>query len=117
MFSDPQTITINSVPNTCNRVLTEGSKAIYQTSDGNIRLTISHQEGKDGRMRRMARVDKRVVAADPLTAENDYESLGVYVVVDEPSYGFADADIKYVQAGLFALINSAFMDKLLGSEI
>jgi len=114
-LTDPQTITINAVPNTCNRVQSDGYKSVYATADGNIRLTVSHQAVK-GRNRRMARIDKRVIAADPLTAENGYQMLGVYVVIDEPEVGFADADIDYVVQALVAWLSSATVTKILGAQ-
>lgn len=95
MLTSPQTVTINGVANTCNKIEDQKNSSIYATDDGNVKLTVSHQESKT-RFRRMIRVDKRVIAADPLTAVNTYQKLGVYLVVDEPSFGFADADIAYV---------------------
>lgn len=114
-FADPQTVTISAAPNTLNKVRIEAQKTVYATSDENLKLTISHQETK-GRTRRMARLDKRVVAADPLSSQNEYKSLGIYVVFDEPEYGFADADIDAAAAGLFAWLSSANVLKILGSQ-
>lgn len=114
-FPDPQTVTVNAVPKTLNRVSTDPTKSIYATSDGNTKLTISHQVSKD-RTRHMARLDQRVVAADPLSAENAFQNLGVYVVIDEPNFGFADADIDYNVAGLVAWLTSANTLKILGMQ-
>jgi hypothetical protein len=88
---------------------------VYQTSDEVFRLTVSHAAQKD-RTRRMVRVDQRVVAADPLSSENEYKTLGVYFVVDEPEYGFSDTEIGYVWAALKALADSTFLGKILGAE-
>lgn len=99
MLATPQTITINGVANTCNKIEENKSSSIYATDDGNVKLTVSHQESKS-RIRRMARVDKRVIAADPLTATNSYQKLGIYLVIDEPTFGFADADIAFVVEAL-----------------
>lgn len=114
-LSDPQTLTVDSTPYTLNRVKTDGYRSEYLTADEEYKLTVSHQESK-GRTRRMIRVDQRVVAADPLSAVNEYKSLGVYIVIDEPEYGFADADINNVVQGLFALANGTFIGKVCANQ-
>lgn len=114
-FADPQTITIDTVAQILNRVKSDGYQSIYSKGDESVKLTISHQESK-GRTRRMARVDKRVVAADPLTSEHEYKSLGVYVVLDEPEYGFSDDDIDDVVQALVAWLTSANVLKICSSQ-
>lgn len=114
-FTDPQTITINAVDKTCNRIKSDGFRSEYATADEAVKFTLSHQESKK-RTRRMARIDQRVVAEDPLTSVNEYKDLGVYVVVDEPEYGFNDTEIDYVVQALSAWLTSANVAKLLGNE-
>jgi len=114
-LADPQTITINSVAKTLNRIKSDGLKSIYATDDEVFTFTVSHQEsGK--RTRRMIRIDERVVAADPLTALNEYKSLGVYIVIDEPEYGFVDANIWLTVAGYLAWLTQANVLKVLASQ-
>lgn len=114
-FTDPQTITINTVAQTLNRVKSDGYQSIYSKDDESVKLTISHQESK-GRTRRMARIDNRVVAADPLTSVNEWKNLGVYLVIDEPEYGFDDQDIDYVVQALLAWLTSANVLKICSSQ-
>lgn len=114
-FADPQTVTINTVDKTCNRIKSDGFRSIYATADEEIKFTISHQESKD-RTRRMVRIDQRVVATDPLNSENEYKSLGVYVVIDEPEFGFDDTAIDYVVDALTAWLTAANIAKILGNE-
>jgi hypothetical protein len=64
----------------------------------------------------MIRVDQRVVAADPLTSVNEYKSLGVYVVIDEPEYGFSDTEIDYVVQALTDWLTTANVTKVLGNQ-
>lgn len=115
-LADPQTVTINAVAKTLNRVKTEGMKSIYATDDEAYTFTVSHQETSKGRTRRMVRIDSRVIAADPLSAVNEYKTLGVYLVIDEPEYGFADADIDYVCAGLQGWLTQANRLKVLANQ-
>jgi len=114
-FTDPQTITIDGVANTCARISTDVSKSVYSTADEGLKLTISHQESK-GRTRRMARIDKRVIAADPLTSVNEYKTVGIYVVIDEPEYGFTDDNIDDALQGFKTWLSTANVTKILGSE-
>lgn len=114
-LTDPQTITVNTVAQTLNRIQSDGLKSIYVTADEVYKFTVSHQEsGK--RTRRMIRIDKRVVAADPLSSINEYKSLGIYLVVDEPEYGFTDDDIYDVLAGLIAWLTEVNVLKVLASQ-
>lgn len=98
-FADPQSITVDSTPVELPRVKPEANASLYKSADENYSLRISHQESK-GRTRRMVRIDARTVAADPLTAVNQFQSLGVYVVVDEPEFGFADDAVEDVVVAL-----------------
>jgi hypothetical protein len=64
----------------------------------------------------MIRVDQRVVAADPLTSVNEYKSLGVYLVIDEPEYGFDDDAIYDVVLGLTTWLSEANVLKACSSQ-
>lgn len=114
-FTDPQTITINAVGKVCNRVSSGDKRSVYSTSDEEFKLTISHQESKS-RTRRMVRIDQRVVAADPLTSVNEYKSTGVYMVIDEPEYGFSDTEIDYLVQGLCDFLTTANVTAVLGNQ-
>lgn len=114
-FADPQTITVNTVAQTLNLIKADGLRSEYATADEVYKFVISHQEsGK--RTRRMIRIDKRVVATDPLSSINEYKSLGLYVVIDEPEYGFSDDDIYDVAAGLIAWLTEANILKVLSGQ-
>jgi len=114
-FADPQTLTVDSTPHTLNRIKSDGYRSEYASSDEGYKMTISHQESKD-RTRRMIRVDNRIVAADPLTSVNEYKSLGVYLVIDEPEYGFDDADIDDLVQGFATWLSTANITKVCGGE-
>lgn len=114
-LADPQTITVNTVDKTLNLVTPGSDKSIYSTSDEEFKLTVGHQELKT-RTRRLVRIDQRVVAADPLTSVNEYKDLGVYLVIDEPEYGFTDTEIDYVVQALAAWLASATVAKVLSGQ-
>jgi len=115
MFADPQSVTIDAVPYSMPRIQSDGTQALYSTADEGLKMRISHQESK-GRTRRMIRLDKRVVAADPLTSVNTYQSVGVYLVIDEPEYGFTDDNIDDIIQGFKTWLSTANVTKVLGSE-
>lgn len=114
-FADPQSVTINAVPKSMPRVSIGASESTYRTADETVQMRISHQASK-GRKRRMVRLDQTVIAADPLTAENAEQKAGIYLVVDEPTWGFSDTDLDYLVDALVAWLTSGNIAKLLGGE-
>lgn len=114
-FADPQSITINAVPYSLPRVQIGSSECTYKNADGTVSLRISHQENK-GRVRRLVRVDQTIIANDPLTSEPDYQTAGVYIVVDEPKVGFTDVQLDNLVDALIAWFSTANIAKILGSE-
>jgi hypothetical protein len=115
MFADPQSITINAVAKSMARYLSEGLKSVYQTADETFRLTISHTKSGD-RTRSMVRIDQRAIVTNPLDSTNDYDTLSFYCVLDRPSYGFTQAQIEYLVAGLKTWLDNTALGKLTGSE-
>jgi hypothetical protein len=117
MFSDPQSITINSIAVSLAKVSADGLKSTYRSSDGIHTLVISHQIGKDKRVRSMYRLDKRAIVANPLdSTDQDYDNLGVYVVIDRPEYGFDATAVGQLAAGVFSELDSTALGKLFGLE-
>lgn len=114
-LTDPQTLTVATVAKTCNLIENDKAKSIYQNDDGTYKFTVSHQlSGK--RTRRMVRVDRTAVAADPLTAVNASVALGVYIVIDEPAFGFSDQEIIDTVAALNAWLTTGNVGKVLTSQ-
>jgi hypothetical protein len=115
MFADPQTVTVNAVAQVMPRVKVDGTSAIYQKSDLSFKLTLSHQLSNK-RIRSMGRIDQRAIVADPLTAENDYETLSFYFVVDRPEVGFSSTQVDQLIAGLKTWLDTTASGKLYGQE-
>lgn len=115
MYADPQSVTINAVPVSLPRVLTGNQEATYRSADETVQLRISHQAVKS-RKRRMVRLDQTVIAADPLTSENSSQKAGIYLVVDEPDFGFTDTELGYLITALKDFLSSGAVAKLLGGE-
>lgn len=92
-LADPQSITIGSAISLA-RVSDDGFKSQYFSSDRTVRETVSSQltTGSNGRTKTLFRVDKDVVAADPISALNKSLTGSAYCVFDFPLYGFSTAD-------------------------
>lgn len=115
MFADPQSVTVNAVAQSMPRVSTTGLSTTYSKSDGTFKLNISHTPSK-GRVRSLARLDQRAIVADPLTAENDYQTLSFYVVIDRPDYGFTSTQVDQLVTGFKSWLDSTAIGKLFGQE-
>jgi hypothetical protein len=117
-YSDPQSITINAVANSLARTSSSANAGVFTKDDGNVKLSVSHAYGK--RVRRVARVDHRKVAADPLfPAQNTPYTMSVYLVVDGPVTGYSVAELKQVIDGFATWLTAstgANITKLLGGE-
>lgn len=114
-FADPQSVTVNSVAKSMPRISTSGTSAVYQNADESFKMTISHTKSKD-RIRSMSRIDQRVVAADPLSSINDWETLGVYLVIDRPLVGFSSTQVEQLITGFKTWLDSTAMGRLYGQE-
>jgi predicted Zn-dependent peptidase len=115
-LTDPQVVTVNAVAQSMPRILTSGTSAKYQKADESFSLSISHEGSKGNRIRSMARIDQRAIVADPLTAENDYQTLSFYCVLDRPNYGFTQAQIEQLIAGFKTWLDNTMVGKLTGQE-
>jgi len=115
MFTDPQSITVDSVAQSMPRISSNGPQSIYVKADETYKMTISHTKPK-GRIRSMVRVDFRSIVADPLTSENDYENLGVYLVIDRPEVGFTSTQVVNLITGLKTWLDSTAIGKVYGQE-
>lgn len=115
MLASPQTITINAVDKTCNKVSEDLKSSVYANDDGTVEFKVSHQVNKS-RTRRMARLDQTVIAADPLTAENAYQKTGVYFVVDEPTFGFSTTEVDNLVQALTGWLTTANVTAMLAGR-
>lgn len=117
-FSDPQTITINSIANTLPRTSSGVNSGIFTKDDGNVKLTASHAYGK--RTRRTVRIDHSKIAPDPLISSTNIKySMSAYLVVDVPVTGYSIAEQKQIVDALTAwltITSGSNATKLLGGE-
>lgn len=115
MFPDPQSVTINAVAVSLPRTLNTAGLGEYTSADGNTKLTVK-QNTSATRFRREARITVKKIAADPISAANKEISASVYLVIDEPRWGFSDVELDYYKDALLAWAVDAQTNKLLGGE-
>lgn len=85
------TLTVNSVNYDFARIGMNDTSSIYQTANGNDRLTVSRQNKKRNRF--VARIDRNFTAEDPLISSiMQRYSHSVYTVFDSPVNGVTPAD-------------------------
>lgn len=118
-FSDPQSLTVVGGAVSLPRVGTTLNQGIFQSSDGNAKLTLSHSPG-GSRTRHLARVDLRKIASDPFTSTlNAQYTMAAYLVVDVPNVGYSVADQVTNAAGLASWLTAttnARLTQFLGGE-
>lgn len=117
-FADPQTVTINAVPNTLPRTSSGVNSGIFTKDDGTVRLMISHSPGK--RVQDVIRIEFQKLAPNPLiSAQNIIFQMSATLRVDSPLTGFTVAEKKQIVEGFMALLTAtsgAKLTQLLGGE-
>lgn len=117
MFADPVTVTVNAVARVMARVSTNGTSSVYESADGNWKLSISHQLTNNKRIKTLARLDQRKIVADPLTAVNDFEIFTTFTVSERPEVGFSQAEVEQQIVGFNTWLSlNATQVKLYGKE-
>lgn len=116
MFSDPTSVTYNSVATSMPKVDTGNRRGVYESADDALRLSIAHANGK--RQRSEVRLDHHKTAADPIdpTKNRPYD-MSAYFVLNRPVTGYTDAEAQLVYDALVAFVtNATNKAKILGQE-
>jgi hypothetical protein len=118
-FSDPQSLTVNSVANSLPRTAFGDNTGAFTSADGALKLSISHRYGK--RNRSEVRVDSTKVTADPFVPNvNQKVGASVYMVIDRPVNGYTTTELKQIADALVAYLSAstgANITRVLGGEI
>lgn len=118
-FSDPQSLTINTVATSLPRTGFGTDKGTFTAADGTVTLAISHIRGK--RVRRTIRVDHSKVAADPFVANVSAKvGMSAYLVIDTPINGYTATEAKQIVdalTGYLTATSGANVTRVLGGEI
>jgi len=118
MLADPQSVTVNSVAISLPAVRRGDDQSKYLAADGNTELVMSSKYGT--RIRRMARLNFRKIAANPLDSSVNLQYTGsCYLVFDLPVIGYTAAEAKLQSDGFLAYLTAssgAKVTALLGGE-
>lgn len=121
MFGDPITFTVNAVNQVLARVFQPipGGPSVFQLADETFRAEISHQKVKGKRERHMLKLTQKAVTPNPFVPAENVENFATcYVVLDNPSQGFTDLQLRYLVKGLTGFLNASDPnnDKFVGGE-
>lgn len=118
MFTDPQSVTINTVAHSLPRVSVGDHVASYTKDDDTVTMTISHLTSNRGRVRRMVRLDVNKIAADPFVANQQRKvSSSCYIVIDEPKDGsYTNTELLQNAKGLVGWLTDANLSKVIAGE-
>jgi hypothetical protein len=99
-LADPQTVNIGGVVS-LPQITQAPTQTVYQSDNGQIKLSVSQQIGKDA-ISTQVRVDKTVIAADPVSSLNKSLTGSVWFVFKFPikNFGFTEADKIAIYTGL-----------------
>lgn len=114
---EPQSVTIGAATSPLAKTEVDRTATGYTSADGAVKLTVSHQYGR--RNRSIIRIDFNKISPDPLTDVKTKLSTSAYVLVDRPSVGFTNAELKDLVLGLTTWItatSAANLVKVLGGE-
>jgi hypothetical protein len=119
-FADPQSITISAATSPLPRTFSEGFESAYTSADGLIKLSVNHSLVKQGRARRLLRLDHSKLTSDPFKpSENVKVGMANYIVFDLPPAGYTNTEALAVYTGfkaLYTATSDALITKLLGGE-
>lgn len=115
MLADPQSVTINAVATSMPKTQAGQTQNVYTSADGNTVMTVK-QNVTSTRFRREIRLAVSKVAADPISAVNKSVGCSVYLVIDEPKFGFSDSELGYYIDALKGWLTSANYNKVLAGE-
>lgn len=116
---DPQSITINAVATSLPRTAFGTDSGAFRSSDGNMKLSVSHSYGKD--IRSLLRFDHQKITPDTLRPDvNVLNGVRVYTVIQRPANGsYTATEVKQIVEAHNAKLSAnsgALITQLLGGE-
>jgi len=117
-YADPQSVTVSGTAKSLPRTGSGTSSGVFNTPEGDLVLSVSHQTGK--RYRRTVRLTSNKVVPDALQPNvNTPVSASVFIVADVPKLGFTIAEQTALVAALTKYLSdttNANTVRLLGGE-
>jgi hypothetical protein len=102
------------------RVVSGDYNALYSTSDGLNKMTVSTTKSNSSRYRHLVRIDVEKLSTNIYEeSKKQAVSMSVYLVVDRPQNGYTVADAKKLVEGLVGFLSAtsySAVTKVLGGE-
>jgi hypothetical protein len=100
-LADPQSVNIGGAISLPSVAGGGPNSTVYTSADGTVSMTVNQSIGKDT-INTMVRVDKTVIAADPISTANKSLTGSVWFVFKFPikNFGFSEADKIAIYTGL-----------------
>jgi len=122
VFTDPLSVTYNSVSKSLPRISTSGPKSLYRTADGEF--SVYNQRNTDAKAG-LTFVSCRLtrVAPDPTPADvfDAYRMIANSVSIgfgfDTATRANAAVDIPLLRTALLSLVDSTYQGRLIGGEL
>jgi len=119
-YTDPLSVTISAATSALPRTFAEGDESAYTSADGLIKVSVNHSLVKQGRARRVLRIDHSKITSDPFKpSENVKVGMALSTIFDIPPAGYTNTEVLAVYTGYKAMLaanSDALITKLLGGE-
>lgn len=116
MFPDVS-ITYATVASTLPKIVQRDMLGRFENPDGTLAFQISHETTNKERQRHLIRLERKIIAANPLdNADQDYETMSLNLVIDRPLVGFSATDVDNLVATLKGWLTTANVTRVYGRE-
>lgn len=118
---DPQSVTVNAVAQSLPRIAPGETKSVYRKDDGTYTLTVSRvlgDQNKAGtRSTYRIRLDHRKTVSDPFVVANNIPiGASVTFLMEMPTLGYTNVEVKDMLLGLSAWATSATVLTVIGGQ-
>lgn len=123
MFTDPLSVTYNSVAKSLIRVSISENATLYRTADGEFELMRldSSPNAKDGSITRSILLTRVLPDPTPSDVFDDFRrvsnTFGITYTVENPKGSDTAVDIPRLRTALLALVDSTLEGRILGGEM
>lgn len=122
MFSDPTSVTYNSVSKSLARLsaLSGSGKdfygAKYATADGEITMKVAHSKKINGDRRVEVILTRTALSTTPITGEPGSVSNSFGIILELDEFDQASGDVALLRTALLALTDATFTGRLVAGE-
>lgn len=117
MFTDPQSVTYNTVAKSLPAISRSEEASTYALNDSGVQYTLKLSHQFKGRNRVVARLQRDAYASDPLVpTQNILAGATATFTIDFPRIGMTPADAQSLAKALVGWLSDANVLKLVNGE-